>query len=657
MNETESQICPRCGREIKTCQNSIYQLQVGSTLANDRYEIGCALGQGGFGITYIAYDRNLDIPVAIKEYFPMSVVTRDPNTRRVTANNDDVFQNGAKLTFREAQTIAKLGNMHNVVRVYNVFHENNTVYIVMEYVEGETLTRRVKRDGAMRWEDLYSLIRPLLNDLNTIHSRGLIHRDISPDNIMIRKDTGVAVLLDFGAARKQGLGSASTAVFRAGYSPVEQYSQGEALDDVSDEYSMCATLYYVLTGKTPETSPQRATGDRIREIPGVPVDVEKAILRGMSVRREDRFPTFREMTEALEKGASGRRASRVLHKSPDSRPKDIEKSQKSKKALLLPIALVATVIVVILYLLFFGSKSDDGPVSYGATAEPTVTSTPIPTATPEPTNTSTSVPTATPEPTYTPTPSPTVTPEPTYTPTLEPTVTPKPTYTPTPAPTATPEQTYTPTPKPTYTPTPSPKSSADDLINAEVGSYILFGSYEQDNDLSNGKEPIEWLVLAKEDNKAYIVSRYGLDCQLYDPSGNDTWETSSIRQWLNGPFIDTAFSKEEQYRICTSFVAADKSLPYTKSGDNDTIDKVFLLSIEEFERYFDSIDAIRGTDYCFAQGAFRSHFGFCWWWLRSPSNKAKCATGVGTYGTITLDRETNREDGAVRPALWIRLEY
>nr|MCR4840546.1 DUF6273 domain-containing protein [Lachnospiraceae bacterium] len=194
------------------------------------------------------------------------------------------------------------------------------------------------------------------------------------------------------------------------------------------------------------------------------------------------------------------------------------------------------------------------------------------------------------------------------------------------------------------------------LARAEVGSSVFFGSYEQDNDTTNGKEDIEWLVLAKEDNKMLVISKYALDGQQYDTSGDATWETCSLRKWLNGTFINNAFSPVEQSMIQTTTVTADKNSYYSTLPGNNTTDKVFLLSITEVNQLHSS-DIGRhcnGTAYCLAQGVSRSDYGTCIWWLRSPGRDSSHAALVDRYGDI-VDYDVQYDYVAVRPALWINL--
>ena len=201
------------------------------------------------------------------------------------------------------------------------------------------------------------------------------------------------------------------------------------------------------------------------------------------------------------------------------------------------------------------------------------------------------------------------------------------------------------------------------IAEAEIGSYVFFGSYEQDNDTSNGKEDIEWIVLAKEGNRALVISKYALDCKQYHPSMSDiTWETCSLREWLNGPFLNT-FRVEERNSIIDTTVTADKNPSYSTSPGNDATDKVFLLSIAEVDKYFSSDEARKctPTDYADAQGVWTSRSdstggrAVCWW-LRSPGSLSDHAAVVHGSGSVNISgRAVFNVLGGVRPALWIDL--
>ena len=200
--------------------------------------------------------------------------------------------------------------------------------------------------------------------------------------------------------------------------------------------------------------------------------------------------------------------------------------------------------------------------------------------------------------------------------------------------------------------------------NVSVGDVLIFGRYEQDNDPSNGDEEIEWIVLAKEGDQALVISKYALDCKLYDPSKADvTWETCALREWLNGPFLN-AFSAEERNSILETAVTADQNPSNSTPPGNDVTDRVFLLSVTEVDRYFRSDEARKCTPtaYAIAQGVWKSSSysadgSFtCWWWLRSPGSLPDHAVLVGGHGTVDIDgRGVFNILGGVRPAMWIDL--
>ena len=195
--------------------------------------------------------------------------------------------------------------------------------------------------------------------------------------------------------------------------------------------------------------------------------------------------------------------------------------------------------------------------------------------------------------------------------------------------------------------------------NAEIGSYVVFGTYEQDNNSANGKEGIEWLVLAKEGNRLLVISRYALDCKQYNTESKAvTWEGCSLRSWLNDSFLKSAFSSGEQAMIPTVTVSADRNPSYSTDPGKDTEDRVFLLSIAEANQYFASDEARKCVPTAFAKanGCYASDNGSCWWWLRSPGFNAELAADVNSGGSVYASgRFVYFDDYAVRPALWIDL--
>lgn len=200
----------------------------------------------------------------------------------------------------------------------------------------------------------------------------------------------------------------------------------------------------------------------------------------------------------------------------------------------------------------------------------------------------------------------------------------------------------------------------EQLKGIKVGNYIKFGAYEQDNNTSNGKEDVEWLVLEVKDGKALVISKYALDCKPYNASYTDvTWETCTLRKWLNNDFLGSAFSANEKAMIPTVTVSADKNPDYSTNPGNATQDQVFLLSITEVNKYFssDSARQCKPTDYAVAGGAYvNSSNGNCWWWLRSPGYLQDGAAYMSRDGYVyEVGDDVNTDNNAVRPALWIDL--
>jgi hypothetical protein len=204
------------------------------------------------------------------------------------------------------------------------------------------------------------------------------------------------------------------------------------------------------------------------------------------------------------------------------------------------------------------------------------------------------------------------------------------------------------------------------VISCEVGDYITFGTYEQDNDTSNGAEGIEWLVLEVKDGKALLISKYALDCKPYNTEFVDTtWETCSLRQWLNEDFIDSAFSEDELEKIQTTTVVAEDNEETRTEAGNDTQDKMFLLSISEAEKYFESEEVRKcgATDYAVSEGSIvygsdspDEYYGNCTWWLRSPGYGQSYVTIVDGGGYIYVyDNYVTYNNRSVRPSMWIDL--
>ena len=233
------------------------------------YELVRVLGFGGFGMTYLGFDHNLDKPVAIKEYLPSDIATRTAD-RSVAPQASEVrgdFQWGLERFVDEARTLARFDHRH-IIKVYRFFEAHGTAYIVMEYAEGETLSAYLERKGSLQEAELKAILYPLLDGLAVVHGADFLHRDIKPGNIVLRDVDGSPVLLDFGAAR-QAIGAKSrsvTSIVTPGYAPIEQYSTRGRQGPWTDIYALGGVCYRALTGDVPADAT-----DRIRDDPLVPV--------------------------------------------------------------------------------------------------------------------------------------------------------------------------------------------------------------------------------------------------------------------------------------------------------------------------------------------------------------------------------------------------
>ena len=256
----EYKYCPHCGYAPGTPAESALHMQPGTILA-ERYLIGKVVGYGGFGVTYIGWDENLQQRVAIKEYLPSEFATRAPGQSQVTVFTGDKaqqFADGMVKFIDEAKRLAKFQNEPGIVRIYDSFEANNTAYITMEFLDGETLAAYLKREGKIPVEQAIQMLTPVIQSLEVVHKAGIIHRDIAPDNIFLTKDKQVK-LIDFGAARfaTTSHSRSLTVIIKSGYSPEEQYRSRGEQGPHTDVYALAAVLYNMITGVTPPDALER----------------------------------------------------------------------------------------------------------------------------------------------------------------------------------------------------------------------------------------------------------------------------------------------------------------------------------------------------------------------------------------------------------------
>ena len=300
-------MCPYCGYEKDAEPRQLYFLHPGMIIAG-RYEIGVDVGEGGFGITYKALDKQLNHVVAIKEYYPSGMVNRMPGETRVMvydrARKD--FLGGKERFLEEAKNMAKYDKHPNIVNVYDFFEENGTAYIVMEFLDGINYKEFIKENGGkVDVEMAVNVTKAMLSALEEVHKNNIIHRDISPDNIFICKD-GRIKLIDFGAARFSSVEDARTRsiVLKRGFAPPEQYQTRSKQGPWTDIYALGATLYRAITGSVPEESVNRTKEDLLVEpkeyCPEISQNLNNTILRAMALQPELRFQNTTEFLKALE---------------------------------------------------------------------------------------------------------------------------------------------------------------------------------------------------------------------------------------------------------------------------------------------------------------------------------------------------------------------
>ena len=320
MELTDQAVCPRCGWSAGH-NNALHQLRVG-TLLKGQYLVGRVLGQGGFGITYLGWDTVLDAPVAIKEFYPRELVTRDhhqsDSVMVYTNQMGPAFVSGRERILREAKALAKLRDIPQIVGVQNCFNANGTAYIVMEYVRGMDLVHYVQsKGGRLTMKETFAILEPVMIALEKVHRQGLVHRDISPDNIMLDMEGNTRVL-DFGAVRsveapdeEKDLTQSTEAIVKHGFTPMEQYRSRGSLGPWTDEYALCATIWYCLTGNPPPDALSLSMEDEAlsrANVPGLTEDQWAALKRGMSPKAKDRFGDLSLLRQALQptgRGSSG----------------------------------------------------------------------------------------------------------------------------------------------------------------------------------------------------------------------------------------------------------------------------------------------------------------------------------------------------------------
>ena len=701
-------------------EENLHCLRKGTRLIG-RYTIEGVLGQGGFGITYLGMDELHKKKVAIKEFFPQGIVTRNieyEDTVTVTlVGEKDNYEKGKERFLKEAQTMAMFSKDKGIVKALDFFEINNTAYIVMEYLEGVTLKQYLRENKRIDAEDLVELLVPLIEALDEIHSQGLIHRDISPDNIMVLPD-GRIKLMDFGAARDYTeFGEKSLSiVLKPGYAPPEQYQTHGVQGPWTDIYALCATMYKCITGENPPDAIDRLVDDHLKKISafGITVSpqIEEAIIKGMSVAAKDRYQNVGDFCEDLYGGYEENSEPEAEESQSQVEPETAEQSVEDKADMLkegIPQSKYSTTESVLENEDLIskelsenaGLTSEENEAEAGIESETSNAGNKVQEQILEKEKTS-----------------------------IKPEV----------------------AKEELVNRKKSPEKKVSDNVvvlrillvislfatsimgmlivlaldnisrklliwsilkigrldvitfagklyimgidwyfgipyyivaigtllclmadfiiikkisqkkdkspEYKIGETIEFGNYPQDKD--GTEKPIKWIVMKNEGNQVLLLSKYVLDTKPYNKESKAvTWETSDIRKWLNNEFCKIAFNNAEKGRIRTTLIKNEDNFETKTSGGNDTKDKVFLLSQKEVETLFSNEEEriAKATEYAQKSGVYVDKEKSSWWWLRSPGIDSSSAAVVSKYGWVDgFGSSVYGYSGGVRPALYLNLQ-
>lgn len=625
-------------------EKNSYSLQRNTGLIG-RYVIQEVLGQGGFGITYLGIDKLYGNKVAIKEYYPQEIAMRKAQYEDVVTvtsiEEKNNYDKGKKRFLDEAQVMARFNKNEGIVKILDFFEANNTAYIVMEYLEGITLKQYLGKYGVIQFRNLIEMMLPLLEALIEIHSQGLIHRDISPDNIMVQHNSKLK-LMDFGAARDytESGNKSLTVILKPGYAPPEQYQTHGVQGSWTDIYALCATIYKCLTGITPPDAIARVMDDKFKEpdqLDGkLSPDIKKILWKGMNIFPEERYQDIVEFGEDVcdalfipeENKKLDLDNEKNIDEDLDSPDKDnesvlkddkiegavkktsIPKKEKRKSP-------VKKVLVIIVCLLLAGG------IKYYSTGN---------------------------------------------------------------------EQEISTAKKDLVE---NPKIVKDTSVEGGkkvTWDCIWFGSYPQtkivssskendlystletangwdkNNDIIIGKEkyhrakksyfkyePIKWRVIKCENGEALLLSDIVLDKQKYNKRLKKvTWEKSTLRKWLNKKFMNRAFSSSEQEAIRTTKVINEDNYYYKTDGGNDTLDKIYLLSLSETdeEKEYGFTDSYGMT---IKYSNYADLDDYQYWWLRTPGEKNISAAAVDMSGKAYVGGGESDMELGIRPVLHLNL--
>ena len=625
-------------------EKNSYSLQRNTGLIG-RYVIQEVLGQGGFGITYLGIDKLYGNKVAIKEYYPQKIAMRKAQYEDVVTvtsiEEKNNYDKGKKRFLDEAQVMARFNKNEGIVKILDFFEANNTAYIVMEYLEGITLKQYLGKYGVLQFRNLIEMMLPLLEALIEIHSQGLIHRDISPDNIMVQHN-GKLKLMDFGAARNytESGNKSLTVILKPGYAPPEQYQTHGVQGPWTDIYALCATIYKCLTGITPPDAIARVMDDKFKEpdqLDGkLSPDIKKILWKGMNIFPEERYQDIGEFGEdvcdALFIPEENKKVDlyneKNIDEDLDSPDKDNESALKDdkiegavkktsipkKKKRKSPVKKVLAIVVCLLLA---------GGIKYYSTGN---------------------------------------------------------------------EQEISTVKKDLVENPQIVKDTSVEGGKKVTWDCVWFGSYPQtkivssskendlystleksngwykNNDIIIGKEkyhrakkcyfkyePIKWRVIKCENGEALLLSDIVLDKQKYNKRLKKvTWEKSTLRKWLNKKFMNRAFSSSEQEAIRTTKVINEDNYYYKTDGGNDTLDKIYLLSLSETdeEKEYGFTDSYGMT---IKYSNYADLDDYQYWWLRTPGEKNISAAAVDMSGKAYLGGGESDMELGIRPVLHLNL--
>ena len=370
-NDNGSNVCSSCGKNMHI-SNEAHQLPVGSILGN-RYYVGSVIRQGGFGITYVGCDNRLGKKIAIKEYYPDGYVNRNTDVSHditVTAGDNTVLFSKEKQRFLfEASILAKFAGEKYIVNVTDIFSENNTVYMIMEFVDGVDLDDYLQTSPRMSFQTAFNMLKPVMDTLSRVHEKGLIHRDISPSNIKVLPDNS-PVLLDFGAARQFDMEEEKSysVILKPGYAPPEQFQTHGVQGPWTDVYAICATLYKMITGVTPENAVDRAITDTLKkpsELGAVISPGEEAVLlKGLNINKDERIRSMPELCEAVRHAAVPAPVQDAYENTVllpyDDQSKIPAKSKRQKKWLIVIVCVGFLVILLTVFIRWTSGNRDYG---------------------------------------------------------------------------------------------------------------------------------------------------------------------------------------------------------------------------------------------------------------------------------------------------------